>query len=1008
MRDRTVRLLAATLGILAGGAASRGGPPDVGAYNLVWSSPTPLARGAAGSMPIGNGMVGANVWVEEDGDLVLLLSRADAWSETDRLLKLGRIRVHLEPNPFIAARASGGSGAVETAPFRQELNLREGRIDITAGARGAADRGATIRVFVDARSPTVRIEGECAQPTTIVARLESWRRARKDLENDDELRSSWTMHSAPAEVRRELAWESPDVIIPVAGSRAGITWYHRNEHSVVPFTLTRQGLDSIKGSFKDPLLGRTFGGRMGGDGFIPLAGGGAAPDAIATDRPVRSFGVRIVTHGEQTPRAADWLVRLDALDAAEPPATIARERTASWWRAFWDRSWIFVSGDPSPARPHAVPINNHPVRIGADSKNDNVFRGAMRDLEIWSVPLDHEQVAALASAPLYGGTRAPEIPVPWYYWTPRGGRPARGTDPCPVTLKPDGAVEDAAAAPDLASLVFRGGHFVIAPSDAPEFDRGLSVSASLLYLKDLAPARIVDKMTPGGADGFIFDTHPGDALRLIVGDFTLHAEHVLTPDMSGAAQHVAATYDANTGRGALYLNGKRIKEGGPAWSDPAPASRVTQAYALQRYVSACGGRGGDYPIKFNGSIFTVEPAHAEGQRFDPDWRKWGGCFWWQNTRLPYYPMLAAGDLDLMDPLFRFFENALEGSRARARLYYGAEGVYFPETITTFGTYGNGDYGWNRENLASGDISPCPWWQWAWNQSLELSQLMLDYAAYSGDAEFLRGRALPMANATLRYFDSRFARDDNGKFLVTPTQAVETYWHEVVNDAPVVGGLRTVCDQLLALPDSVGAEDERRLWRRVREAAPALPVWEQRGVRMAAPAERFKNQRSNVETPELYPLWPFREYGLGKPGLDLAINAFRARANPSTVGWTQDGIFAARLGLAEDARANLLARTRNSHPNFRFPATWGPNFDWLPDQCHGGNLMSGLQQMLLQCDPVTGEIRLLPAWPREWNVSFKLHAPGRTTVECEYRDGKVQRLTVSPETRRGDIRFPSGD
>ena len=37
-------------------------------------------------------------------------------------------------------------------------------------------------------------------------------------------------------------------------------------------------------------------------------------------------------------------------------------------------------------------------------------------------------------------------------------------------------------------------------------------------------------------------------------------------------------------------------------------------------------------------------------------------------------------------------------------------------------------------------------------------------------------------------------------------------------------------------------------------------------------------------------------------------------------------------------------------------------------------MIGLQEMLLQTN---GELILLfPAWPLEWNVHFKLHAPGK--------------------------------
>ena len=46
--------------------------------------------------------------------------------------------------------------------------------------------------------------------------------------------------------------------------------------------------------------------------------------------------------------------------------------------------------------------------------------------------------------------------------------------------------------------------------------------------------------------------------------------------------------------------------------------------------------------------------------------------------------------------------------------------------------------------------------------------------------------------------------------------------------------------------------------------------------------------------------------------------------------------------------------------------------------------------------------MLPAWPEDWDVSFKLCAAGNTTVECEYRDGRVQLLQVTPSSRKADI------
>jgi len=68
-------------------------------------------------------------------------------------------------------------------------------------------------------------------------------------------------------------------------------------------------------------------------------------------------------------------------------------------------------------------------------------------------------------------------------------------------------------------------------------------------------------------------------------------------------------------------------------SDRETVFNLARGYALQRYINAGSGRGNS-PIKFNGTIFTVDTENMEGrwQGFDADYRQWGGPYWWQNTR----------------------------------------------------------------------------------------------------------------------------------------------------------------------------------------------------------------------------------------------------------------------------------------------------------------------------------------------------------------------------------------
>lgn len=920
--------------------------PAVEQYNVVWTTP---GENAAASMPVGNGEVGLNVWAEVNGDIVFYIARTDSWSENARLLKLGRVRLKFAPNPF--ARR-----------FRQELHLRDGRIQFDGGLAGAP---AQVEIFVDAAAPVIHVSGKSQTPLRVTATLENWRTTKRVLAGR-ELESSWTMHDAPPAIE---VWEAPDVLLEAPDA---VAWYHRNEHSVVPLTFRHQGLETLLPRVRDPLLHRTFGGWMRGAGFSKRG-----RNTLTTPAPRRRWSLQIATHTAQTATAEEWRAHIEAV-ARTADAARARRATARWWRAFWERSWIFVEGDAADFA-GVVPANEHALRLGCDAGGGNHFRGLMRRASFFNRALSAAAIERLAAAPQ----------------PPAGAKFQADFSKGPVA---GGGIE---AATDNGAPVARftgTGCVEAANSHAWQFPDGFTGEA-WIRPDEGNNGRLLDKITPGGSDGFLWDLHPAGSLRLIVGNQTLSAPGV----KFDAWQHVAATFEPRSGNLRLFLNGKLLKESarGDAAATNATASPVTRAYVLQRWIQACGGRG-RYPIKFNGSIFTVDPALTDANAaFNPDWRRWGGDFWWQNTRLPYYPMLACGDFEMMAPLWRLYRDALPVCRERARLYHGVQGAYFPETMTIFGTYSNGDYGWDRTGRQPNEVLS-PWWQYTWQQGLELVSLMLDYYDYTGDERFLREQILPLAREVLLYYDTRFGRDANGTLVISPTQVVETYWHGVVNDTPSVAGLHAVLGRLRALPPRLGSD--RALWERLNKALPPLPQRREDGKTFTPPAEKFDPRRSNVENGELYAVFPFRLFGLGRPGLEIGRETFRRRIARDANGWQQDGQEAALLGLTRDAKENLLIKARNTHPGHRFPAMWGPNYDWLPDQDHGSNLMTTLQTMLLQA---AGEkILLLPAWPREWNISFKLHAPRRTTVECVYRNRRIEKLIVTPAARARDVQVMS--
>ncbi len=883
----------------------------VSSHDVIWDTP---GKTSADSMPMGNGELGINLWVEENGDLHFYLGRNDAYSEVSTLCKVGALRVSLSPNPFVTG-----------APFRQHLKLRDGVCEITAGP---AAKQVSLQLFVDSASPVVHLLGKSKQPITVTAKVESWRTEPQSVPED----SLWTMAQAPNQ-----PLQAAD-IFPKAEERS-VSWYHRNENSFAfEETIRVQSLGSIRDTLKDPLIHRTFGGWVTGVGLESTD-----DRTLVTPQPVGDFHLRVASPCEQTPTAEAWMKSAESIANAAADGQAALARTAASWQKFWDRSYVNTGADPVTRV--SVPENTHPVRIGVDSAGGNRFSGTIGTLNLTGDVLSPEKIAGLAKS-----------------------------EPQTETTQ---------------------------KLDAPSFKNGLSIEG---WIKpdSGASARILDKLTAGVNDGFLFDIQPGGKLRLIVGAGLITS----LPNVikRGQWQHVAATFDPKTEVLALYV------DGAPVVSAQSKVSTdnmtVGKAHTLQRYMQACAARS-IYPIKFNGSIFTVEPKYLK-KHGNPDWRRWGDCHWWQNVRMPYHAMQATGDFDLMMPLFDTFERIRPYAEARTKLYFNAEGCFFTETMTIWGTYANRDYGWDRTGKKPGEMVNM-WVRHVWNQGLELTGLMLDYYDHTEDQTFLKKRLLPMATSVLKYFDTRFRKDAEGRIVIDPTQSVETYWYDVINDTPSVAGLNDVSARLCALPETLTSPEQRKLFTHMKAASPVIPIEDAqldgKTVRRIAVAQKYKPKRSNRENPELFPIWPFRIFGIDRPMLEEARNAYQLRGDHNDVGWGYDSNAAALLGLTDEAARILKVKISNSNAAYRWPATWGPNFDWLPDHCHGGNLMASINYMLLQH---SGEkIMLLPAWPKDWDVSFKLHAPQKTTVELVYRGGKIEKLNVFPPSRRKDIVLPAG-
>ena len=154
-------------------------------YNVIWDS---QSKDSWGSMPAGNGDIGANVWVTADGELQFFISKTDAFSENARLLKIGKVKVKFTPNIL-----SGKN-------FKQELDLYSGKIKITTGESG---QKATFDFWIDANNPAIVIDGKCDVPVTAEVSYEGWRTRHRELTQKE-------MHSAILDILQKSIKETKE------------------------------------------------------------------------------------------------------------------------------------------------------------------------------------------------------------------------------------------------------------------------------------------------------------------------------------------------------------------------------------------------------------------------------------------------------------------------------------------------------------------------------------------------------------------------------------------------------------------------------------------------------------------------------------------------------------------------------------------------------------------------------------------------------------------------------
>ena len=460
---------------------------------------------------------------------------------------------------------------------------------------------------------------------------------------------------------------------------------------------------------------------------------------------------------------------------------------------------------------------------------------------------------------------------------------------------------------------------------------------------------------------------------------------------------------------------------------------------LHLYYMASSSRGA-LPPKWNGSIFIT----------GGDVRAWGSQYWVWTTEAMYFPLFAADAIDLTDPYFRMYVKQIPACRQAARQRWGAKGAFYPETTPFDGPvvlpddvvaeYQDIFFGRKDPKTMSARLRTlCSFEshlncstisayakQYSWISHVASSGAELAVQAWwryraTGDVRFLRESAYPLLRETAEFYRSLVKKEGDGRYHVHGTNVHEDFWG--VRDSIMdLAAIRGAVPLAIRAAEVLETDTELRArWKELLDNLAAYPMGSDPRAKAltggaladdvwAAGCLGDIDGHRNPEDVWLNPVFPFEDWTLETrdPQSDRIVRKlvqiaprFRTVLDGEPLNTAiRTPIAAVRAGCGEQ----LPAMAASYYAAFAPIANGMGLFEGggKPEsQAHSiealGSISTMLQDGLMQSvSPRPGEqevISILPAWPQQWQASFRLLARGGFLVSAAAEDGRVAFVAI---------------
>ena len=387
--------------------------------------------------------------------------------------------------------------------------------------------------------------------------------------------------------------------------------------------------------------------------------------------------------------------------------------------------------------------------------------------------------------------------------------------------------------------------------------------------------------------------------------------------------------------------------------------------------------------------------------------RWNEGFWHFNQRAVYQGLMASNHVDGYLSYLNFYDQIKDSMTTFTVSEYNEINNPSRGFITNGVTDAMNTAETVRWDGYSGDISlvgqsdstmyRSPYILWIFSTGFEVAENMYSAYQYTMDEELL-AKYYEYIRRTVQFIVQWAEKDESGLYQIDYSNAMENWWR-INNASQANAGIRSLIPKFIDAANVLGKNSvDAELIAQAKDVLeylePITTVTENGETRFMAydiyddysdiyPGGVKKN---NFQQPELELVYPHNLIGVDSdPELyAMAMNNYKTRSKNSTTiyCWNVDGIYAARLGLGNDANKHLgdmisLKQMRISG------YTDDGNGELEPMGLH----ISTINEMLLQS--YDGVIRVFPAVPDNFSGAFTLLANGGFLVssECENSTAK---------------------